>query len=152
MISSDLACILLTFLISYVTVIIFNKVVLPFIIKKRTKEIEKNPKWITSRITDLYYGFSDIDFILAECPFGGLPKFRLGKDHKRLELLIPNDTQIRELDDIAKVALIGKIKIKYGLYFPDKPLHWLSILCYLLDGGDIKIKDKKDKKPVDDLC
>jgi hypothetical protein len=28
--------------------------------------------------------------------------------------------------------------VKYGVLFQDKPIHWLSILCYMLDGGDIK--------------
>lgn len=144
--NSEIASAILAIIIGYVIATIFRKAILPLIYKKKTKEIEKNPKWITSRINDKYYGFSDIDFILAENPLGGLPRFRLAKDHKRLELLIPNDTQIRDLDAIAKVALAGKIKIKYGVFYPDKPIHWLSILCFMLDGGDVSMGARFERK------
>lgn len=117
---------------------VFGKYVFPFIAKKSTKIVEKNPNWITSRINDRYYGFYDVDFILVESLLEPLPKFRLSKDKHRIELLLPVDIQIRDLDEIAKLALIGKISVKYGLYFPNKPTQWLSILCYMLDGGEIK--------------
>ena len=62
----------------------------------------------------------------------------MSKDKERIELWIPNDIPIRNLESLAKIALLGKIKIRYGIYFPEKPIYWLSILCYMLDGGDIK--------------
>ena len=138
MINSELACILLSCLIAYILIRIFNDFVVSFVVKRKTKVLEKNPKWITSRIQEKYYGFNDIDFILAECPLGGLPKFNISKNKERIELWIPNDTPIRDLESLAKVALLGKIKIRYGVYFPEKPIYWLSILCYMLDGGDIR--------------
>ena len=141
MIDSELACILLSCLVIYIIIKLFNNFVVSvvsFVVKRKTTVIEKNPKWITSRIQEKYYGFNDIDFILAECPLGGLPKFNISKDKERIELWIPNDILIRDLESLAKIALLGKIKIRYGVYFPEKPIYWLSILCYMLDGGDIK--------------
>ena len=138
MIDSELACILLSCLVIYIIIKLFNNFVVSFVVKRKTTVIEKNPKWITSRIQEKYYGFNDIDFILAECPLGGLPKFNMSKDKERIELWIPNDILIRDLESLAKIALLGKIKIRYGVYFPEKPIYWLSILCYMLDGGDIK--------------
>lgn len=138
MIDSELACILLSCLVAYIIIRLFNNFVVSFVVKRKTTVIEKNPKWITSRIQEKYYGFNDIDFILAECPLGGLPKFNISKNKERIELWIPNDTPIRDLESLAKIALLGKIKIRYGVYFPEKPIYWLSILCYMLDGGDIR--------------
>lgn len=138
MIDGELACILLSCLVVYIIIKLFNNFVVSFVVKRKTTVIEKNPKWITSRIQEKYYGFNDIDFILAECPLGGLPKFNISKDKERIELWIPNDILIRDLESLAKIALLGKIKIRYGVYFPEKPIYWLSILCYMLDGGDIK--------------
>lgn len=142
MIDGELACILLSCLVVYIIIKLFNNFVVSFVVsfvvKRKTTVIEKNPKWITSRIQEKYYGFNDIDFILAECPLGGLPKFNMSKDKERIELWIPNDILIRDLESLAKIALLGKIKIRYGIYFPEKPIYWLSILCYMLDGGDIK--------------
>lgn len=134
---NDVLSMILAIIIGYIIASIFNNIILPFIINKRTKEIEKNPKWITTRVQDKYYGFSDIDFVVVDSPLGRIPRFRLSKDRKRLELLISNDTKVDDVEDIAKVALMGKIKVRYGLSISNKPIHWLSILCYMLDGGDI---------------
>ena len=123
--------------------------------KKGMKELEKNPKWITSNIHEQYYGFYDIDIILVDSKYGGLPYVRMVKSTQHMEFLIPNDTSIKDVDDIAKQALNAKLKLKYGFYFPDKPAYWLAILCYMLDGGDIKQsatkweKVEKDNKPID---
>ena len=38
---------------------IFNHIALPILIKRTTKEIEKNPNWITPKLREKYYGFSD---------------------------------------------------------------------------------------------
>jgi hypothetical protein len=116
---------------------IYKKWLFPKLVALDTKEIEKNPKWITNKSKD-YYGFTDIDFILVESKiFDALPRLRITKDH-RFQLLLSTDTLTKDVDDIIKVALSGKIYVKYGVFFPDKSIHWLSILCYMLDGGDIK--------------
>lgn len=122
----------------YISSRIFKRFIFPKLIESDTKEIERNPKWIMGKLNkNEYYGFQDIDIILAETKlFYSLPRLRVTKDN-RYELWIPNDTTTREVDDILRLAIIGKIHVKYGLFFPDKPLHWLSILCYMLDGGDI---------------
>ena len=134
--------------------IIFDRIIFPKIVEKRTKYIEVNPKWITPKLQKEYYGFQDIDIILVEDPFGCVPRFRETKNN-RYELLISNDTSVKDIDGVAHLALAGKIKMKDGLWFPEKPPYWLSILCYMLDGGDIKQEatswEEKDKKPIDDI-
>lgn len=135
--------------------------IFPMIVRKTTKELEKNPKWITPKLKETYYGFSDIDIITAESSIGALPRFRLNikkKNEIRLEVLIPNDIPVDNIDEIAEIALQGKLYLYHHLYFPDKPAYWLSILLYMLDGGNIRqegvsweINYKQDKKPVDDL-
>lgn len=141
-ISTDLACIILTVLTMYILSRFYRFVLFPKIVEKTTKEFERNPKWITNELHSKYYGFHDIDFITAENTIGALPRFRVAKDDDtRLEMLISADTTTREVEQIGQVALVGKIKIKYGLFFPDKPIHWLSILCFMLDGGEVTVKD-----------
>lgn len=152
MLSNEASGIILAVLILIVAYHIFNRYVFPKIVEKTTKEIEVNPKWITAELRRKYYGFSDIDFILAENSLGALPRFRASKDKTRLEMLISTDTTTRDVEDLGRVALIGKIHAKYGLFFPDKPIHWLSILCYMLDGGDVSMINQpvnKDNKPID---
>lgn len=135
-------------LILYVSSRIYKKFIFPRLIEYDTKEIERNPKWIMKNIKSNYYGFHDVDIILAETKlFCSLPRFRITKND-RYELWVSNDTTTREVDDILRLALVGKIYIKHNLFFPDKPIHWLSILCYMLDGGDInecatKFEEKK---------
>lgn len=119
----------------YIVFDLFRKYIHPMIISKSIKEIEKNPKWITSKGN--YYGLQDVDIILAETNYGTLPYFRVTKDNQ-LQLLISTDTPARDESEIVRLALLGKIYIKYGVWYPDKPVHWLSVLCYMLDGGDIK--------------
>lgn len=131
----DVIIILFIAFIIHTLLQLFKFLLLPKLIEKTTKEIEKNPKWIASKIN--YYGFHDIDIILATGPDFALPRLRISKEN-RYELLVSNDISTKEVDDIIRLALLGKIQVKYGLFFPDKPLHWLSILCYMLDGGDIK--------------
>lgn len=133
----DIKILILILLVLYVAHIIYKYFLRPWLIEKATKEIEVNPKWITSKLQKDYYGFNDIDIILADTTFGWLPRFRLIKNN-RLQLLISEDTTTKDVEEIGRVILAAKIKIKYGLWFPDKPIHWLSILCYMLDGGDIK--------------
>lgn len=144
------ACaVIITIGIVYLMYELFNRVIFPWIVNKRTKDIEKNPKWIIPELQEKYYGFRDIDIITVDSPLGLIPRFRIDKKQKnRLQLLIPVDTSVKDIDDIARLALAGKIKIKYGLWFPDKSAHWLAILNFMLDGGDIRIdatKWEKDK-------
>lgn len=122
----------------YISSRIFKRFIFPKLIESDTKELERNPKWIMGELNkNKYYGFQDIDIILAETKlFYSLPRFRVTKNN-RYELWISNDTTTREVDNILRFAIISKIYVKYGLFFPDEPLHWLSILCYMLDGGDI---------------
>lgn len=140
-ISTDLVCVILTITILWVLHKLCKIVIIPKMINKATKEIEKNPKWITNELRSRYYGFIDIDFVLAENSLGNLPRFRVPKDNTRLELLVPSDISTKDVNQIGQIALAGKLKIKYGLFFPDKPIHWLSILLYMLDGGDIGVTD-----------
>lgn len=139
----------------YILFKLFDKIIFPWIIDKKTKDIEKNPKWITSGLREKYYGFNDIDIITVNSPFGMIPRFRLDKNRKdRLQLLISEETSTQEVDTVAQLALAGKIKVKYGLWFPDKPVYWLSILLYMLDGGDVRQEATRwesatDNKPID---
>lgn len=128
------------FLIIFLTKL-WKSIIFPKIVEKTTKEVEKNPKWITPKLRTTYYGFSNIDIITANSSIGVLPRFRAHSEKSkgdRLELLIPEDTSVNDIDKIAALALRGKIYIFYGLMAPDKPAYWLSILLYMLDGGDIK--------------
>lgn len=130
------------FLIIFLTKL-WKLIIFPKIIEKTTKEVEKNPKWITPKLRTTYYGFSNIDIITANSSIGALPRFRLApkknkNEETRLELLIPEDTSVNDIDKIAALALLGKINIFYGFMAPNKPAYWLSILLYMLDGGDIK--------------
>lgn len=122
---------------------IFNKIIFPKLVYHGMKEIDRNPKWITSKLQ--YYGFSDIDIVLCESKWGMLPRFRAGKEN-RLELWIDNNTSTRDVDDIGHLALCVKLKAKYGLWFPDKPTYWLSILLYMLDGGNIEMREQEKQE------
>lgn len=134
----EVIALLFVIFIVYIATRVFKWFVLPVILDMDTKEIERNPKWIVDKVKGIYYGFHDIDFILAENNmFSSLPRFKITKAN-RYELWLPSDISIRDVDEIVRLALVGKIKIKYGLDFDNKSLHWLSILCYMLDGGDIR--------------
>ena len=132
---------IIVIVIGYILIKIWKYIIFPFVVKKTTHEIEKNPKWITPKLRQNYYGFSNIDIITARSTIGALPRFRLNskeRDEERLELLISEDTPVNDIDKVATLALQGKLHVYYNLYFPDKPAYWLSILLYMLDGGDIK--------------
>ena len=132
---------IIVIVIGYILMKIWKYIIFPFVVKKTTHEIEKNPKWITPKLRQNYYGFSNIDIITARSTIGALPRFRLNlkeRDKERLELLISEDTPVNDIDKVATLALQGKLHVYYNLYFPDKPAYWLSILLYMLDGGDIK--------------
>ena len=122
---------------------LYTKIIRPFLIKKTTKELEKNPKWLISELRSQYYGLDDIDIILTENnKFLISPRIKLAKDKKHLKLLIPaNMVTTNNIDDVAKLLLISKISIKIsprvGMLYANKPTYWLSILNYMLDGGSI---------------
>ena len=137
----DILAIIIVIIILYTLLKVWKYMLRPFIINRTTQEIEKNPKWITPKLKQNYYGFSDIDIITAKSPIGTLPRFRWNwkeKGKERLELLIPEDTPISDIDKVATLALQGKIHLYYNLFFPDKSALWLSILLYMLDGNDIE--------------
>lgn len=134
----EVIALLFVIFIVYIATRVFKLFVRPAILDMDTKEIERNPKWIVDKVKGVYYGFHDIDFILAESNiFSSLPRFKISKTD-RYELWLPSDISIRDVDEIVRLALVGKIQVKYGLIFRDKSLNWLSILCYMLDGGDIR--------------
>lgn len=140
----ELLAILLGIMFVYACYRTFDRHIFPMLVERKTKNIEKNPKWITPKLQKEYYGFKDIDIIVVEDPFNCVPRYRISKEnHNRLELLISEDITTNDIEYIAQVALAGKIKIKYGLWFPDKPAYWLSVLCFMLDGGNIQLTDKK---------
>ena len=151
-ISTNVAIIILSFIISCVGWWLFSNIIIPKIIKYGMKEKDRNPKWITSQLQ--YYGFNNVDIVLCESKWGNLPYFRFGKN-KKLELWVDYDTSVRDIEEIGRLALASKIKAKYNLSFFNKPIYWLSILCYLLDGGDIQMSNisweesHKNKKPLD---
>ena len=130
-------------LLVYITMNLFNKYLFPLLVDKRTKDIEINPKWIVPKLKEKYYGFHDIDIIIVDSPLGELPRFRLSKNKKKLQLLLPEDISTDDFEMVAQIALVGKLKLFYGEWYPDKPAYWLSILLYLLDGGDIRIDSTK---------
>ena len=112
----------------------------PKIVKNVIQEIERNPDWLMSVLRKKYYGFSNIDIIIARSSVVKLPMLNVKFiDNKvRLELYLSEDTSTKDIDDVAQLALEGKLYVLYGLKFSDKPAHWLGILLYMLDGGDIK--------------
>lgn len=151
---NDLLVLVLLIAIGYIFVKLWECIVFPFMIEKSTQEVEKNPNWITPKLKQRYYGFSDIDITIARSSLGAIPRFRLHFNKKeknkidRLELLIPEDISVNDIDKVAALALAAKIRIFYGLTFTDKSAHWLDILLYMLDGGDIKqeVISWEDKK------
>lgn len=130
-------------IIFYASWEIFNRVIFPKMVTKGMKELDRNPKWITSQLQ--YYGFHDIDIILCKSKWGMLPRFRVGKND-RLELWIDNDTSTKDVEEIGRLALLGKLKVKYGVWYEDKPIHWLSVLCYMLDGGNVTTENVEWKQ------
>ena len=140
--------------------VLFNSLIFPWIINKFTQDIEVNPKWITSKTVN-YYGFSDIDFVIVNSPLGATPRFRtvLKNNTSRLQLLLDQTTSTTDVDEIMRIALIGKILSKYGILLSNRSLNRLSILCYVLDNKyailqennllDCIVNDDKDKKSVD---
>ena len=133
----EVVALLFVLFIMYIATRVFKWFVLPVILDMDTKEVERNPKWIVDKVKGVYYGFHDVDFILENNIFSSLPRFKITKAN-RYELWLPSDISIRDVDEIVRLALVGKIQARYGLIFRDKSLYWLSILCYMLDGGDIR--------------
>lgn len=143
----DICMIILCISMFYMGHIIFKRFILPKLIDIGTKELEKNPKWLIPQLRETYYGFHDIDIIVAESTnlFSILPRFRLAKND-RYELWIPDDITTKDVDIVAQLALMGKINVKYGLFYENKSTYWLSIMCFMLDGGDVTQAAKLEKK------
>lgn len=140
----DLCIATSTIIILYAIYQMFNRTIFPKIIESCTEIIEINPKWLITSLKDRYYGFQDIDIIIVKSKLGTLPRFRLSNTYEpHLQFLIPEDVTTNDIDDIARVALAGKLQLKYGIWYPDKPAQWQSILNYMLDGGDIQIEATK---------
>lgn len=131
---------------------IWKSWIYPLIIEHTTKEIEKNPKWITPKLRETYYGFSNVDIIVAENSLGMLPRFHIHritdeeKTEERFEVLIPSNVSVKDVDDLATLILQAKLHIYYKLDYFDKSADWLSILLYLLDGGDIRVTQRPTSK------
>ena len=140
-INPDVACVVLVIIGLCILSRLYRLFIFPKMLNKMIKEIDKNPQWITKELHSKYYGFSDIDFITAEDNIGALPRFRASKDGTRLEFIIPEDTPTSDIEKIGHAALVGKIQVRYGLFFPEKPLQWQSILLFMLEGGEVAIKD-----------
>lgn len=140
----DLCYLGLTLCSIYAFYHIIKVVVFPNILNLFTKVKETNPDWLAGKLRSQYYGFNDIDFIICECPIYNAPRFRLTKDMSRIQFLVPTGMTVWDREKLAKIALIGKIKIRYDVDTSfNKPIEWLSILCYMLDGGDINISETK---------
>ena len=139
---------------------LYIELIRPVLIKKTTtKELERNPKWLKSELTSQYYGLDDIDIVIVENQKFKTPmEVRVVKSSKKLEVLLPSYVvNTRDIELIAKLLLITKISTKIspqvGMLYVNKPSWWLSILNYMLDGGNINqsaVKwEEKDKKPID---
>lgn len=139
MLIERLLYITLTLCSMYTIYTIVKTFVYPRVLDLFTKEIERNPSWLTDKLRSEYYGFNDIDIIISHCPICNVPRFRVGKNDN-LELFVPEDYSVWTRDRIAQIALMGKIHIRYGISVgASKPVYWLAILCYMLDGGDINV-------------
>lgn len=137
----DLIAMVIILIVAVILIKLWKLVIFPKLVDKTIEEVERNPKWITSKLKANYYGFSNIDIITVKSLLGTLPRFRLVQKNAqtRIELLIPEDISVHDVDKIGALALRGKIYILYGINPPEnKPTHWLAILLYMLDGGDIK--------------
>lgn len=141
--SDELCFLILTAIIVYIGYRVFKSVAIPFTINFIADEIEMNPKWFIGKLREDYYGFHDVDIILVDHAVGRLPCFRKVKATKRIEVLLSEEVKTSEVNSLAQLILATKIKMKYGVYYPNKPIAWLSILCYMLDGGEINQIDAK---------
>ena len=142
----------LALLVTLILIKMWKSWIYPSIIEHTTKEIEKNPKWIIPKLRETYYGFSNVDIIVAESSLGMLPRFRIRritdeeKTEERFEVLIPSNVSVNDVDNLATLILQAKLHIYYKLDYFDKSADWLSILLYLLDGGDICITQRPTSK------
>ena len=140
----DLCIAISTIIILYAAYQIVNRIIFPKIIESTTEVIETNPKWLMSVLKKQYYGFHDMDIIIVKNGLGQLPRFKLPKiNGLHIQLLISEDTTTHDTEEIARIALAGKLQFKYNIWYPEKSAQWLSILNYILDGGDIRIEATK---------
>lgn len=118
-------------------------VVIPRMERRAAIEVGRNPKWIISQLP--YYGFYDVDFVLFKSKLNTMPHFRLNKNKDRIEMWLPEDVTTQDIPELGRLALAGKLNAKYDVWYPDKPIHWLSVLCFMLDGGDINVQEQEVK-------
>lgn len=147
--------IIISFVLSYVCCYIFSRYIQPAFMTANLKIIETNPKWLVSKLNERYYGFHDIDILLADNPYLSFPVERFNKKTNHIEIILSNDdTTTKDIDDIAQLALSIKLIVKYQIFYEGKSADWLSILCYMIEGNDINIdkvkwEEKEDNKPID---
>lgn len=120
---------------------VFKHWIKPSLETRSMKEVDRNPKWVTKQITS-YYGFEDIDFVLFDSNMVDSPRLKTNKTRDRLELWLPCDTLTKDIPELSRLALACKIHTRHGVWCPDKPIYWLSVLCFMLDGGEIKMEDR----------
>lgn len=137
--SIEVAATILAVIITYALYQLWKYWIHPAILDSKTKKLETNPKWITD-ILYKFYGFQDIDFVVVKCSISDSPRFQVSTKN-RLTFLVPENITSDQVEEIGRIALIGKLNIKHQLFYPDKHILWLSILCYLLDGHDIAMSD-----------
>jgi hypothetical protein len=104
-----------------------------------TYELERNPKWITSKLSQKYYGFQDVDIIIGESKLNVLPFFYITKTHK-YEMWISDDVLVDDVEKLGRAILNHKLKNKYNLWYPNKSIDELSTLLFMLDGGSVEVK------------
>ena len=63
---NSLLILVLVILIGVILAETWKLLIFPMLVDVTTKEIEKNPKWITPKLRQTYYGFSNIDIITAK--------------------------------------------------------------------------------------
>lgn len=101
--------------------------------------LEKNPKWLLPELRSQYYGFHDIVIYVVKNTYISSINLHYHTALKCLEVFIPEYEAVpRDIDDIAKFILAGKIFLQHKIRITDKPVYWLSILCYMLDGGEVR--------------
>ena len=104
---------------------------------KKLNIIEKNPKWIVSDLKTRGYGLDDVDVFVTENTDSSLHTFDYNASQSKLTAYVPKSFSSQDIEVLAKEILVTKIYIKTKNNYDDKPIHWLFILYYLLEGNDI---------------
>lgn len=123
------------------TFYVWKRWVRPMMETFKMKEVDRNPKWVMRQLVS-YYGFEDIDFVLFDSGVVCSPRLKTNKTRDRLELWLPCDTLTKDVPELGRIALACKLHVRYGVWYPDKPIYWLSVLLFMLDGGEIRMEDR----------